>query len=91
MRQLGATELEAPAAHGADQVVIGPVGNDGNEVQAHRLLRPDVVEDYLVMTIRAHARRDLAVILRSAWPEAENHHHEVIEAAAPAPRFTPCR
>jgi hypothetical protein len=35
------------------------------------------------MTVRAHARRDLALILRAAGPEAENHHHAVIEAEAP--------
>jgi hypothetical protein len=83
VRQLGAAELEAPAAYGADQIVVRPVGHNGNEVQAYRLLRPDVVEEYLVMAVRAHARRDLALILRAAWPEAENHHHEVIETAAP--------
>ena len=33
--QLGAAELKAPAADRADQVVIGPVGHDGHEVQAH--------------------------------------------------------
>jgi hypothetical protein len=42
-----------------------------------------VVEEYLVMTVRAHAWRDLALILRTAWSEAENHHHQVIEAHAP--------
>ena len=35
------------------------------------------------MTVRAHPRRDLALILRTAWPEAENHHHAVIQAEAP--------
>ena len=35
------------------------------------------------MTVRAHARRDLALIFRTAWPEAENHHHAVSEADAP--------
>ncbi len=35
------------------------------------------------MTVRAHARRDLALILRTAWPEAENHHHTVTQAEAP--------
>ena len=33
--QLAAAELKAPAAHGTDQVVVRPVGNDGDEVQAH--------------------------------------------------------
>jgi len=32
------------------------------------------------MTVRAHARRDLAQILRMAWSEAENHHHAVIKS-----------
>src|SRR5215470_19276414 len=32
------------------------------------------------MTVRAHARRDLALVLRTACPEAENHHHALIEA-----------
>jgi hypothetical protein len=40
------------------------------------------MEEHLVMTVRAHARRDLALILRTAWPEAENHHHAVIETEA---------
>ena len=80
MTQLGVAELKAPAAHGTDQVVVRPVGHDGHEVQAHRLLRPDVVEEHLVMTVRAHARRDLALILRTAWPEAEDHDHAVIQA-----------
>jgi len=52
--------------------------------------RPDVVEEYLVTVVRAHAQRDLAQILRAAWPEAENHHHAVIKADAPARWFTPC-
>jgi hypothetical protein len=43
------------------------------------------------MTVRAHARCDLALVLRTAWPEPENHHHAAIEAEAPVPRFTPCR
>jgi hypothetical protein len=50
-----------------------------------------VVEEHLVMTVRAHARRDLALILRMAWPEAENHHHAVIEAQSPAERLIPGR
>jgi hypothetical protein len=33
------------------------------------------------MTVRARARRDLALILRMARPEAENHHHPVINTA----------
>ena len=76
--QLCVADLKAPAADGTDQVVVRPVGHDGHEVQAHRLLRPDVVEEHLVMTVRAHVRRDLAHILRVAWPEAKNHHHAVI-------------
>ena len=80
--QLDVADLKAPAAHGTDQVVVRPVGYDGHEVQAHRLLRPDVVEEHLVMAVRAHARRHLALILRTAWPEAENHHHAVIETEA---------
>ena len=87
--QLGVADLKALAAHGTDQVVVGPVGHDGHEVQAHGLLRPDVVKEDLVMTVRAHARRDLALILRTARPEAENHHHGVIEAAAPPRRGSP--
>jgi hypothetical protein len=75
LAQLGTADLEASAAYRTDQVVVRPVGNDGNEVQAHRLLRPDVVKEYLVMAVGAHARRDLALILRTARPEAENHHH----------------
>ncbi len=58
--QLCASDLKAPAANGTDQVLVRPVGYDGHEVQAHRLLRPDVVEEHLVMTVGAHARRDLA-------------------------------
>src|SRR5689334_2212030 len=75
MAQLGVADLKAPAAHGTDQVVVRPVGHDGHEVQAHRLLRPDVMEEHLVMAVRAYARRDLALILRAACPEAEDHHH----------------
>jgi hypothetical protein len=66
-------------------------GHDGHEIQAHRLLRSDVVEEHLVMTVRAHARRDLAQILRMAWPEAENHRHSVIQAEGPVPWFIPGR
>jgi len=33
--QLATADLKAPAAHGTDQVVVCPVGNDGDEVQAH--------------------------------------------------------
>jgi hypothetical protein len=43
------------------------------------------------MTVRAHARRDLAQILWFAWPGAENHHHVVIQADVPAQRFIPGR
>jgi hypothetical protein len=50
-----------------------------------------LAEEHLVVTVRAHARRDLAQILRIAWPEAENHHHAVIQAEAPAQRFIPRR
>jgi hypothetical protein len=89
--KLSVADLKAPAAHRTDQVVVRPVGYDGHEVQAHRLLRPNVVEEHLVMTVRAHARCDLALVLRTAWPEPENHHHAAIETEAPAPRFTPCR
>ena len=64
MTQLCVADLKAPAADGTDQVVVRPVGHDGHEVQAHRLLRPNVVEEHPVMTVRAHARRDLAQILR---------------------------
>ena len=88
---LCAGDLKAPAADGTDQVVVRPVGHDGHEVEAHRLLRPDVVEEHLVMTVRAHALHDLAQIIRAACPEAENHHHAVIEARAPAQRFIPGR
>jgi hypothetical protein len=35
------------------------------------------------MTVGAHARCDLALILRTAGPESENQHHKVIEAEAP--------
>jgi hypothetical protein len=43
------------------------------------------------MTVRAHTRRDLAQILRMAWPEAKNHHHAVIKAESPAQRLIPGR
>ena len=33
--QLAAADLKAPAAHGTDQVVVRPIGNNGDEVQAH--------------------------------------------------------
>ena len=85
-----AGDLKAPTADGTDQVVVRPVGHDGHEVQAHRLLRPDVVEEHLVMTVRAHAGRDLAQIVGMAWPEAENH-HTAIQAEVPAQRFIPSR
>ena len=89
--QLGAADLKAPAAHGTDQVVVGPVGHDRHEVQADRLLRPDVVEEHLIMTVRADTRRDLALIVRTARPEAENHHHTVIEAAGPRAAVHPLK
>jgi hypothetical protein len=84
--QLCAGDLKAPAADGTDQVVVRPVGHDRHEIQAHRLLRPDVVEENLVMTVRAHAERDLTPILRVAWSEADKH-HAVSKAETPAPRF----
>ena len=87
--QLGVADLKAPAAHGTDQVVVRPVRHDGHEVQAHRLLRPYVVEKHLVMTVRAHARRDLALIFRTACPETEDHYHAAIEAEAPGAAVHP--
>jgi len=87
--QLGVVDLKAPAAHGTDQVVVRPVRHDGHEVQAHRLLRPYVVEKHLVMTVRAHARSDLALIFRTACPETEDHHHAAIEAEAPGAAIHP--
>ena len=89
MAQLGVAYLKAPAAHGADQVVVRPVRHDGHEVQAHRLLRPDVVEEHLVMAVRAYARRDLALIFRTACPETEDYHHAAIEAQAPGAAVHP--
>ena len=85
MPQLGVVDLKAPATYRADQVVLGPVGHDGHEVQAHRLLRPDVVEEYLVMAVRAHARRDLALILRTAWAEAEITTMRSLQPKRPVP------
>jgi hypothetical protein len=41
-----------------------------------------VVKEHLVMTVQAHARRDLAMIFRAAPAETENHHHEAMEAEA---------
>ena len=90
MTHLPRAELKTPAADGTHKVVVGAIGHDGHEVQANRLLRPNVVEEHLVMTVRADARRDLAQILGMAWPDAENH-HAVIEAEAPAPQFIPSR
>jgi hypothetical protein len=49
------------------------------------------MEEDLVVTVRAHARRDLAQIFRIASPEAENHHHEVTKAETAAQRFIPGR
>jgi hypothetical protein len=49
----------------------------------------DMVEEHLVMTVRAHARRDLALIFRTAWPETENHHHAAIEAEGPGAAVHP--
>ena len=45
-----------------------------------------MMQKHLVMTVRAHARCDFALILRTARPESENQHHEVIEPEAPAIR-----
>ena len=42
-----------------------------------------MMQKHLVMTVRAHARCDFALILRTARPESENQHHEVIEPEAP--------
>jgi hypothetical protein len=86
--QLGAADLKAPAAHGTGQVAVRPVRHDGHEVQAHRLPRPDVVEEHLVMAVRAQARRDLALIFRAARPETEDH-HAAIEAGAPGAAVHP--
>jgi hypothetical protein len=49
-----------------------------------------VVEEHLIMTVRAQARRHLALILWMAWPEAENH-HAVSKAELPAQRLMPGR
>jgi hypothetical protein len=87
--QLSVGYLKAPAAHGTDQVVVRPVRHDGHEVQAHRLLRPYVVEKHLVMTVRTHARRDLALIFRTACPKTEDHYHAAIEAEAPGAAVHP--
>ena len=87
--QLGVADLKTPAAHGTDQVVVRPVRHDGHEVQADRLLRPYVVKKHLVMTVRAHARRDLALIFRTACPETEDNHHAAIEADAPGTAVHP--
>jgi len=46
------------------------------------------MKKYLIVTVRAHAGRDLAEILLLTRPEAENHHHEVIAAMASAPQLT---
>src|SRR6185437_675226 len=87
--QLGVADLKAPAAHRTDQVVVRPVRHDGHEVQAHRLLRPYVMEKHLVVTVRAHARRDLALVFRTAGPKTEDHHHAAIEAEAPGAAVHP--
>ena len=84
--QVGAADLKASAAHGTDQVVIGPVGNDGDEVQAYGLLGPDAVKENLVVAVRAHARRDLALIILLIRAPAEDH-HTAIQAWPPGPRF----
>jgi hypothetical protein len=46
------------------------------------------MKKYLIVTVRAHPRRDLAEILLLTRPEAENHHHEVIAAMAPPSQLT---
>jgi hypothetical protein len=46
------------------------------------------MKKYLIVTVRAHAGRDLAEILLFTRPEAENHHHELITAMAPPPQLT---
>src|SRR4029077_5216637 len=76
---LRVVELKAPAADGAHQIVVRAVGHHRHEVEADLLLRPHVVEEHLVVTVRADGRRDLAQVLRSARSEAENH-HAAIEA-----------
>jgi hypothetical protein len=52
------------------------------------LIRPNVVEEDLVVTVRVYARRDLAEVILPARPEAENHSHAAIEASARARRVT---
>src|SRR5262249_5079379 len=88
MRELRLAELHAPAADRAHQVVVRAVGDDGHEVKAHRLLRPDMVQDDLVVAVRADDLHGLAQVLLLAGPEAENHHHQPIKAPARARRFT---
>src|SRR5262249_57352041 len=78
---LCAAELKAPAADGTHQIVVRAVGHHRHEVEADPLLRPDVVEEHLVVTVRADGRRDLAQVVRLTRPEPENH-HAAIEAWA---------
>jgi hypothetical protein len=47
-----------------------------------------MVQEHLVVTVRADGRRDLALVLLFARPEPENH-HAAIEARAPGRRLTP--
>jgi hypothetical protein len=52
------------------------------------VIRPNVVEEDLVVTVRAYTRRDLAEVILPARPEAENHPHAAIEALARTRRIT---
>jgi hypothetical protein len=88
MTQLRLAELETPAADRAHQVVVGAVGHHRHEVEAHRLLRPNVVQDDLVVAVGADGLHGLAQVLLLASTEAKNHHHQAIEAPIWARRFT---
>src|SRR5215813_9120194 len=85
-RQLRAADLKTPAADGTHQVVVRTVGHHRHEVEGEPLLRADMVEEHLVVAVRAHARRYLAQVLLLARPEAENH-HAASEAWARGRRF----
>ncbi len=86
--QLCRAELKTPAADGTHEVVVSAIGHDGHEVEAHRFLRSNVVEEHLVMAVGAHRWHDLAQVLPFPRPEAENHHHAPIGAPARSRRFT---
>ena len=73
-RHLRGRDPQAVAADRADQVFVRAHGGDRDEVEAELPLGPDMVQEHLVVAVRAGQRRDLAEVLRLV-SGTEDHDH----------------